>query len=611
MKSMRVRSIFAAVLASLLFFAANAFSTELKVHGIFNSNMVIQREKPIKIWGWAPKGQDVKVAFGEKKAKAKAEGKNGRWEVTFQPQEASANPQKLTVTSGGKTIEMDNIVIGDVWVMNGQSNMAFPLGKVQQADMEAAQANLPLLRLFSIAPNEQSKLAEDIDADKITTKGWVVSNPETARDFSAIGYVFGARLQRALQIPVGVIKNARGGASIESLVPRHKFDDDPIAKRYAESVEKKIAAFDPEAEANVIWGRQLGRAKAKGLPKEKWPKRPDPKELRSWNIPGMSPSDMASCYNGMFGVFKGYNIKGVLFHQGYNNAMVRQNCRPKRYRVLMKLMVEGWRDEFNDPQLPVGVIGFCSGGDAQTRDNFEALALTGAPYIRQAQQQGLDDVGTPDSTAFLPAFDVQVPGLHPGKKQQHGVRAARWALKTVYKMRINWDRTKLISTERQGDTMLLTFDKSVFPDDSSAIPEGFSIAGDDGKFYKAYARYPVKKDAKNLNNARSYDTTKIRVWSPLVKNPKAVRYGWAWSAMGNLKVYGRPWLPLHSFRTDSWDYPESDDPEESLMTRELANQRKEEAAKLLEERKTKEAELAKEILERLKTLSKPIEKTEK
>jgi len=312
----------------------------------------------------------------------------------------------------------------------------------------------------------------------------------------------------------------------------------------------------------------------------------------------------------MFGVFKGYNIKGVLFHQGYNNAMVRQNCRPKRYRVLMKLMVEGWREDFNDPELPVGVIGFCSGGDAQTGDNFEALALTGAPYIRESQRLGLDDVGTPDTAAFLPAFDVKVPGLHPGKKQAHGLRAARWALKTVYKMRINWDRAKLVSADRQADTMLLTFDKSVYPDDSSAIPEGFSIAGQDGKFYKAYARYPVKQGGKNLNNARSYDTTKIRVWSPLVKNPKAVRYGWAWSAMGNLKVYGKPWLPLYSFRTDNWDYPESDDPDESLMTRELANQRKEAAAALLDERKTKEADQAREILERLKTLSNPIEKTE-
>jgi sialate O-acetylesterase len=309
-------------------------------------------------------------------------------------------------------------------------------------------------------------------------------------------------------------------------------------------------------------------------------------------------------------VFKGYNIKGVLFHQGFNNAL-SSNCRPKRYRVLMKLMVQGWRDDFNDPALPVGVIGFCAGGDPQTRENFEAMAVGGAAYIREAQRLGLEDVGDPTNTAFLPAYDVQIPGLHPKKKQEHGLRAARWALCRVYKMRVNWDCAKLVSAKPEGDTMVLTFDKGVMPDDSSPIPEGFAIAGEDGQFCKAYARFPMKEGARNLNNSRSFATTTIRVWSPLVKEPKGVRYGWATSPMGNLKVYGKPWLPLYSFRTDSWDYPESDDPTVSAMTGEENKKRHEAAAARLEERKTKEAERAKEILEKLKTLSTPIEKTEK
>lgn len=581
----------------------------LKVHSIFASNMVIQRGKPIRIWGWAKPGQAVSVQLGAEKAEAKAAEGKGRWEVTFPAREANAEPQTLVVVAGNEKVEMTNVVFGDVWVMNGQSNMAFGLEKVQHADMEAAQAHLPLLRFFSIDPNEQSTLQEDIPADKISTKGWAVSTPETARDFSAIGYVFGSRLQRALQVPIGVIKNARGGASIESLVPRHKFDDDPIAKRYAESVEKRIAEFSPEAEADVMWQRQLARAKGKGLPEDKWPKRPDPKNLTSWNVPGKSPSDMASCYNGMFGVFKGYNIKGVLFHQGYNNA-ISSNCRPKRYRVLMKLMVEGWREDFSDPALPVGVIGFCAGGDPQTPDNFEVMSEGGAAYIREAQRLGLADVGDPVNTAFLPAYDIQVPGLHPGKKREHGERAARWALSRIYKAKIDWDCAKLVSAERDGDTMVLKFDKPVFPDNWSPIPEGFSIAGEDGKLYMAYARFPLKPDAKSANNARAFDTGMVRVWSSLVKEPKAVRYGWATSPMGNLKVNGKPWLPLQSFRTDSLDYPESDDPTVSAMTRELGKKTEASAAARCEERKTKEAEMAKEILERLKTLARPTGKTE-
>jgi sialate O-acetylesterase len=568
----------------------------LKVHAIFNSNMVIQRGKPIKVWGWAKPGEKVSVQLGKDKAEAAAVEGKGRWEVTFPAREASAEPQDLIVMAGTEKSAMTNVVVGDVWVMNGQSNMALPLGKIQHSDMESAQANLPMLRFFSIAPNEQSELIEDIQADKITTGGWAVSTPETAREFSAIGYVFGARLQRTLNIPIGLIKNARGGASIESLVPRQMFDKDPVAKRYAESVEKRIAEFNPEAEADVIWGRQKGRAKAKGQPE---PPRPDPKNLTSWNVPGKSPSDMASVYNGMFGVFKGYNIKGVLFHQGYNNA-ISGNCRPKRYRALMKLMVEGWREDFNDPDLPVGIIEFCAGGTTQNEDNFESLSNEGGPYIREAQRFGLADVANQKNLMFLPGYDVQIPGLHPSRKREHGERAARWALSQIYAIKgIRWDSAKLVSAEPRGDMMVVTFDKRIKTDDGNSILEGFALAGEDGKFYMAHARY--EPWAKEEQWTKGHKT--IQVWSPLVKKPVVVRYGWATSPMGNLKVDGHQDMPIASFRTDSWDFPESDDPAVSAVDRAVGNQRKEDSEARLEERKLKEAAMAKEILEKLKAFS--------
>ena len=606
-------------------------SGKLKVHAIFASNMVLQRDKPITVWGWAAPGQTVSVTFGKPGLSGlPRSGKDGvmvedplapvtleavadaagRWEAGFPAHEANVGPLSLTIASGNEKIGMENIAIGDVWVMNGQSNMAFPLGKVQESDIESAQAHLPLLRFFAIDPNEQSELAEDIPAERISTGGWAISDPVTSREFSAIGYVFGARLQRSLQIPIGLIKNSRGGASIESLVPGHKFDGHPLAKRYAEHVKERIAAFDPKAESELIWQRQLARAKGKGLPEDKWPKKPvNAENLTSWNIPGKSPNDMASCYNGMFGVFKGYNIKGVLFHQGYNNAM-DSNCRPKRYRVLMKLMVEGWREDFKDPALPVGVIGFCAGGDPQTDENFEREALGGAAFIREAQRLGLADAGDPANTAFLPADDIQVPGLHPAKKREHGERAARWALDRIYKMPgIDWDSARLVSAAPQGDVMRLKFDKGVMPDNWSPVIEGFSVAGADGKFHKAHARFPLKRGGRPGGNARGSDITTIRVWSPLVKEPVAVRYGWASSPLGNLKIDGKPWLPLQSFRTDTWDYPEVEDP--AVLADNGGRKASADAAAFVEERRLKEAELAKETLERLKTLSAPIEEPAK
>ncbi len=588
------------IAATLALGVGRAAAEGLKLHGIFSSNMVVQREKPIVVWGWAEPGGRVAVQFGEEKAAAEADAQSGRWEVTFPAREADAAGRKLVVTAGEETVEMDNIVVGDVWVMNGQSNMAFGLGGTLRADLESAQADLPLLRRVGIAANESYELQQDLPEEKVS--GWTVSTPETAGGFSAIGYAFASRVQRALGIPIGIIDNARGGASIESLVPRHKFDDDPLAKRYAAWVEQRRAEFDWDAAMQPLiekWEQDVAKQRDQGTAEEDLPPKPTRADLRSWNVPGRSPSDAAACYNGMFGVFKGLNIKGVLFHQGYNNAM-SSNCRPKRYRVLMRLMVEGWREDFADPALPVGVIGFCAGSIPQTPENFEVWSVSGGAFIREAQRLGLADVGDSQNTAFLPAYDIQIPGLHPKKKQAHGVRAARWALGRVYGKSIQWDSASLVSAERDADTMVLTFDKSVMPDDMSTIPRGFSIADESGKFYLGHARFPLKKDVGIWNTAnKSFDTTRVIVWSPLVEKPAAVRYGWSTSPLGNLKVDGKPWLPLASFRTDAWDWPEADDPGETAVDRGQARAMNTEAAERCEYRRMEEAKRAVDLLERL------------
>ncbi|MCL4204155.1 MAG: hypothetical protein KJ000_16865 [Pirellulaceae bacterium] len=595
--------------------ATVAQAERLKVHNIFSSHMVLQRDKPIKVWGWATPGETVTVKLGEETAKAKVQPEapvevfgledeyagSGPWEVTFPAREASTEPITLVATSGDETVTLEDILIGDVWVMSGQSNMAFPAEKSDVKDL-LPQSNIPLLRYFSIKTNEQATLQDDIRPDAIDTVsgGWDVSSPETAKGFSAIGFVFGADIQRALQIPIGVIKNARGGASIESIVPVHKFDDHPLAKRYADSVRQRMAEFDPEAEADRIWEIEKAHAKRRNQPE---PQRPDPKDLSSWNVPGKSPSDMGSVHNGFFGVFKGYNIKGVLFHQGFNNTL-GNNCRPKRYRVLMKLMVEGWREDFNDPDLPVGVIGFCAGGEPQNETNFELVSIDFGPYIRESQRLGLADVGDPENTEFIPAYDVQVPGLHPGKKREHGRRAAQWALSDIYEApNASWDTPTIPNVETKGDMMIVRFGykERLQPDDGSRVLEGFSLAGEDGKFYMAHARYePWDKDE---TWTKGWQT--VRVWSPMVKNPVALRYGWSTSPMGNLKFRGDQDIPLPSFRTDQWDLPESDDPTENLLDGAFSNERKADAVERLEYRRTEEAKRAVEILERIKTLEQP------
>ena len=535
----------------------------LKVHGIFRSNMVLQRDKPITVWGWAPAGRKVLVQFGQAKAEATAKGEAGRWEVTFPAQQANATGQKLTVTAGDEKIEMENIVLGDVWVMNGQSNMAFGLRAVYQAQFEASMAHLPLMRHIRINSGAESENIEVDLADKFINgqsedKNWRVVTPEVALDMGAIGYVFGSRLQRSLQIPIGIIDNARGGASLESLVPRHKFAEHPAAAAYLKWVDARHAAFSEEAflkaqmdkwkAAEENYQKAIKADRKKGVKRNRRrPRKPDG-SIRTWSVPGRSPSDAASCYNGMFGVFKGLNIKGVAFHQGFNNAMMNTSCKPKFYRILVKLMVEGWREDFNDPKLPVAVIGFCAGGRAQTRLNYEQHGFSTAGYIREAQRLGLADLKDPEHTAFIPAYDQKIPQLHTKKKKELGLRTARWALETVYgNHEIVWESAKLLSAAPEGDKMLLTFDKAVRPDDFGSELEGFSIADKSGVFYMAHAEAKRVKD-------RSLQNRQILVSSPLVKQPVAVRYAWARSPMGNLKVNGIPWQPLHSFRTDDIDF---------------------------------------------------------
>ncbi len=245
-----------ALLAPLATAQTHRQSQAFKLHNIFSKDMILQRDKPIKVWGWAKPGSKVAVKLGDEVTETTTAAAGpvevfgheddykglGKWEVSFAPREANTEPVTLAAASGGATITLDNVLIGDVWVMSGQSNMAFPLDKTNGREL-AKMANNPNLRLFSITGNEQATMQDDIRPEAIDTVSgaWDVSSPESASQFSAIGFVYGFYLQNALDIPVGIIKNARGGASIESMVPVFKFDEDPLAKAHADHKGSTVA----------------------------------------------------------------------------------------------------------------------------------------------------------------------------------------------------------------------------------------------------------------------------------------------------------------------------------------------------------------------------------
>jgi sialate O-acetylesterase len=416
-------------------------------------------------------------------------------------------------------------------------------------------------------------------------------------EFSAIGFVFGKQVHLSTGIPIGVIKNSRGGASMEALVPIRKYQEIPSGKALVEAINAQRASFDVQGESLKVYEKQLKDAQDKKLPADKWPKKPvNGENLSSWNVPGKSPGSPASIYNGMFGVFKGYNIKGVLLHHGHNNAMTN-NCRPKFYRWMTKALIEGVREDFKDPTIAYGVIGFCAGGIPQNEEDFE-LQAPGPPYIREAQRLGVEDLKDPLLNGFIPSYDVQVPGLHPERKVEYGQRAARWVLNKFYDKKAIWDEVKLVSVKTEGDEMVLSFDKRLHPYDRSPILEGFAIAGEDGKYYKAYTRHSGVGDFWTA-------TKTVHVWSPLVPKPVHVRYAWGASPMGNLYIGGHQEMPLPEFRTDTWDLPESEDLTDNGLTKQFTRDWIDDGKARIEYRRTEEAKRALEIIERLKTLGKP------
>lgn len=284
----------------LLAVGSGEAAESLKVHGIFRSHMVLQRDKPIMIWGWAPTGTEVTVSLGELSKRGKADEEEGRWQVVFDPQPANAQGQNLVVKAGEATRTLEDILIGDVWVMNGQSNMAFSLKAVYDGAFEASMAHLPLMRHLRINSGAESEYPEKDLKDEFingqqTNKNWQVVSPEVALEMGAIGFVFGSSVQRSLQIPIGIIDNARGGASLESLVPRHQLAKHPMAADYLAWVDARRSAFSEEVflqeqmdkwqAAHERWEKDVAADKAKGVDK----KRKEPQNRTAAFAPGRYP----------------------------------------------------------------------------------------------------------------------------------------------------------------------------------------------------------------------------------------------------------------------------------------------------------------------------------
>ncbi len=544
-----------------------AIGEGLCLHNLFQSNMVIQRDKPVSLWGWATPGEQVSVTIAGQTATATA-AKDRSWKVTLPAMEASSNPTIVTVKGKDKTVTLENVLVGDVWLLGGQSNMEFPLSNVENGNLEIVSANFPEIRILTVpavaapeAPKGFARLHEWSDwSGRHFRKGdWDVCSPETVRDLSAIGYVFARRLHMASQVPIGVVDISRGGTTVETWTPEpvlRQIATEPV-KNLLAVWDQKVAEWDPQADLeNQIkrheqWVEKMTK-EGKPIPADrKAPTKPRPGPAFDANRPG-------NCFAGMIGPIEGLAVKGAIFHQGFNNCFSGTEGT-KMYRDVFPKMITAWRTAFGDPEMPFGILSLCTDGTKQSLGNYSEMMANPGPWIREAQYQTfLEFFNAGDQNiGFVSTYDLQRRWYHPQLKVPAGERIARWALATEYgfEKQLGWKPPMIQGMEAADGSITLRFDGSIGGVDDGGPMEGFAVAGEDRKFHPAKAELLVI--GKDDRGREKKDSKALVLSSPMVPNPIHYRYAWGRNPMGNLQATGNSDIPLATQRSDKWPLDEA------------------------------------------------------
>jgi sialate O-acetylesterase len=544
--------------ATAALFALAAFTATLqadvKLPAIIGDHMVLQRDAKVPLWGWAEPAESVTVTAGDAKATAAADA-DGKWTVSLNSLKASDQPIDVTV-AGKNTITLHDVLVGDVWVCSGQSNMEFQLGGGQfgfggahNAEEEIPKSGHPTLRLFIV----QKKIA--FTPEKDCHGEWMVSTPETAPKFSAVGYFFGKEILENQKVPVGLIGTYWGGTPAEAWTSLEGLKSAPELAGAVNAFEK-LAGNMPDAKkqyeeitlpkwekshaaALAKWNEEVAAAKAAGQTEP-----PKPKSLtaRKPDSPDHNPNTPTVLTNGMIAPIVPFAIKGVIWYQGEANAGAA-----KLYETLFPAMISDWRTRWGEGDFPFFWVQLAN---YQARYRVPTQTADGWPGLRDAQSKTLKLPNTGQAVII----DIgQADDIHPKDKQDVGHRLALAARHVAYGQDLAYSGPTYDSLKIDGDKVIVSFKNvgagltiAAAPSTQPSVPQaapadalqGFAIAGDDHHFVWATA-------------AISGDT--IIVSSPEVKEPKAVRYGWANNPEVNL--YNKDGLPASPFRTDDWPNP--------------------------------------------------------
>lgn len=512
-----------------------AIGAGLCVSNLFQSNMVIQRDKPIALWGWAAPGEEVTVQFGGERRTVTAAA-DRRWRAGLPAMPASATPRPMTIRSEDAILTLVNILVGDVWVLGGQSNMEFELAKVENGELEIATAHYDQIRILTVPYGEGPETHESFARlhewsdwfSRHFRKGdWDVCSPAIARELSAIGYVFARRVHMASGVPIGVIDASRGGTALEAWVPLKLLQSMDSASVQAElsKWKTKVADWKPEEDPE---------------------KKAKPEPTTDMNHPGGS-------YAGMMGPLVGLPVKGVIFHHGYNNTLDGMSG-VRLYRDVFPEMIGAWRKAFGDPDMPFGILSLCTDGYPQTRDDYLEKMLNAGMHIRAVQYETFSNLreGGDKNVGFASTYDLRRRWYHPQLKLPGGERIARWALSTQYGLgrTLRWEPPKLLGMDVLEGALLLKLNATV-GDPMDGVIEGFAIAGADRRFQPADVAY-VQVGEDNRGRPR-FDKKQLRLTSPLVSEPIHFRYAWGRNPLANVQLTGHKDLPLATQRSDDWD----------------------------------------------------------
>jgi sialate O-acetylesterase len=494
---------FRATLLAVAFLFAAQVQADVKLPSIFSDNMVLQQGINVPIWGWADDGEAVTVQFREQRVSAKVV--NGKWSVKLKGLKAGG-PDDLVVY-GRNRIQLRNVLVGEVWLCSGQSNMEFRLATALDSQADIKQSANPNIRLFKVENIKSDEPLDDLKQPWNVGKfAWQEASPQTTPDFSAVAYYFGRALEKARGVPIGLIQSDWGGSPAEVWMSQSALESDAD---YKANILDKYPAAREAYEAAVA--------------KHKAEKSKGPAPRAPWK-----PTEL---YNGMIHPILGYGIKGAIWYQGESNA-----GRAWQYRSLFPDMIKNWRKDWGQGDFPFLFVQLAPWDRNKKRSMEE---ITKAPVesdwaeLREAQTLTLKL----SKTGMAVITDVGMKDdIHPTNKLPVGERLALAARAQVYNEKIVYSGPMFKNMKVKGNTATLSFDHvGGGLEAKGGKLTGFAVCGEDQKW--------VWADAET-------DGKVVTLSSPEVAKPVAVRYGWADYPVVNL--FNKEGLPASPFRTDEF-----------------------------------------------------------